>query len=278
MTHPVNIAMRVATALRGIRGLDAVVLGGSYATGSWTTHSDIDIGIYYGATMPINLEDLNRVASQLDDEHRPNLVTALGDWGPWVNAGAWMQVDGHHVDLILRDTMRVIDVVTSCESGKVQAHYQPGHPHAYINVMYMGELAISRMIWDATGVITPLKQRAEHYPDAVQRAILEMFGFEARFSAELAMKSINRNDMYYVMAHVVRSISAMNQVIFAVNRQYCLNEKKAVARANSFDIRPVAYQQRVDTVLRNMAHASSDACDELLQLVDDTVHLTSSDK
>lgn len=268
-----RVTTKVVTALREVVGIDALVLGGSHATGHASAQSDIDIGVYYGGVSDLDLLALNHVAQQLDDTHREHLVTSPGGWGPWVNAGAWMEIDGQHVDLILRDTRRVTQVIAQCESGQVSAHYQPGHPHAYVSVMYMGELAESRVLYDATRLLAPLKVRAEYYPDVLQKALIDLFGFEARFSSNLASKSVSRDDLYYVSAHVIRSISCMNQVIFAVNRRYCLNEKKAVMRAGAFAVCPHNYVIRVQQILSNVGTQSTVACELLAQLVDDALAL-----
>jgi len=45
-----------------------------------------------------------------------------------------------------------------------------------------------------------------------------------------------KNDVYYVTAHIVRAISALNQVLFAIDEEYCLNEKKAVGMIDGFNI------------------------------------------
>jgi hypothetical protein len=45
----------------------------------------------------------------------------------------------------------------------------------------------------------------------------------------------------------------MNQVLFALNEEYLLNEKGAVAVANSFALCPQNYQQRVESVFALLA-------------------------
>lgn len=269
MTHQAIIS-RVTSALHGVVGIDAVVLGGSRATGHDSADSDIDIGIYYGATASLDLDGLNLIANQLDDQHRLNLVTPPGGWGPWVNAGGWLEIDGYHVDLILRDTNRVARIIDESDSGRVQAHYQPGHPHAFVDVMYRGELAECCMLWCTSHLVTNLKSRAEYYPEALQRAMLEVFGFEALFSINLASKTVVRHDQYYLIAHVIRAISCLNQLIFAVNRRYCLNEKKAVTRASGLTVCPYGYASRIDQVLHDAIYSPADACDALQKLVDET--------
>lgn len=268
-----DMIRHVVQSLRAVAGIDAVVLGGSHATGHATAQSDIDIGVYYGAHQPLDVVALNRAVQHLDDDHREDLVAAPGGWGPWVNAGAWMRIQEQPVDIILRETMRVKQVVAACMQGEITSHYQPGHPHAFINVMYMGELHACKVLWDATNVITPLKTSVDIYPDAVQQGIYRAFRFEAQFSIDLAVKSINRQDAYYVTAHLVRAISALNQVIFALNRQYCLNEKQAVPRAGACEKTPHQYQQRVEAALAAVWHDPQRACASLQEVINDVERL-----
>ncbi|HHZ12708.1 MAG TPA: DNA polymerase subunit beta, partial [Clostridiales bacterium] len=117
----------ISRELEGIPGIIGIVLGGSRARGTHHEKSDIDIGIYYDETLDIG--ELNKVAAKLDDEHRENLVTQIGGWGPWVNAGGWLVIQGYNVDFILRDIRRVSQVIDDCLAGKVSTHYQAGHPH-----------------------------------------------------------------------------------------------------------------------------------------------------
>ena len=157
-----TILDKVVSALSGISGIQAVVLGGSRARGTHSSESDIDIGIYYDKDT-LDLMSLNKAAKLVDDEHRDNLVVPPGEWGKWVNGGGWLVIDGYHVDLILRDAERVKNVISECQEGNVSAHYQTGHPHAYMNVMYMGELAVCKMLWDKQGNISALKRVAEQF-------------------------------------------------------------------------------------------------------------------
>ena len=273
MTEHDPVIQALIAAMAAVPGVDAIVLGGSRARGVHTPHSDVDIGIYYGAHAPLATDQLDAVATQYDDAHRTHLVAAPGGWGPWVNGGAWLEVAGMHVDIILRDTQRVYHVIDTCVAGELSSHYQPGHPHAYHNVMYMGELAICQVLWDGTGVVTALKQRALHYPVAMQRAIIATFGFEMRFSCELATKALAREDPYYVLAHVVRSVSCLNQVLFAINKAYCINEKGAVAFIEHLPLRPAYYQDRVAQVCARAGSNPTAACAELATLIAEATRL-----
>jgi len=261
------VIQALIVAMSAVPGVDALVLGGSRARGVHTPHSDVDIGVYYGGRAPLDIAQLNVVVTQYDDNQRVQLVAEPGGWGAWVNGGAWLVVAGLQVDIILRDTQRVHHVIDACETGVLSSHYQPGHPHAYHNVMYMGELAICQLLWDGTGEVTALKRRATQYPVALQRVIIATFGFEMRFSCELATKTIVRGDAYYVLAHVVRSVSCLNQVLFALNQQYCINEKGAVAFIEHLPLRPRHYQQRVTHLCALAGSDPTTACAELATLI-----------
>ena len=271
-----TILDKVISALAGISGIQAVVLGGSRARGTHSPESDIDIGIYYDKAT-LDLVSLNKAAQLVDDEHRENLVVPPGEWGKWVNGGGWLVIDGYHVDFILRDAERVENVIAECQEGDISAHYQTGHPHAYMNVMYMGELAVCKVLWDKEGNISTLKQVAEKYPQKLKRAIIGFFAFEAEFSLMFAESNAEKNDVYYVTAHIVRVISALNQVLFAVNEEYCLNEKKAVGMIDHFNIHPLGYKDKVNSIFAVAGTDGVNACVQLKQLINEVKDILPND-
>lgn len=263
-------------ALTPIPGIKAVVLGGSRARGTHGLDSDIDIGIYYDSTA-LDLQALNVAAQKLDDMHRENIIVAPGEWGKWVNGGGWLIMNGYQVDFILRDEKRVEEVINDCREGIITSHYQTGHPHAYLSVMYMGELAISNILYDRMGDITAMKAIAEQYPPKLKNALIEFFVFEAGFSQELAENNAKKDDIYYVTAHIVRSVSALNQVLFAVNEEYCLNEKKAVGMIERFFICPAKYQTKINTIFTTASTDSHKACIMLKSLIEEVRNLLEDD-
>lgn len=264
-----TILSKIVYILSPVQGVEGLVLGGSRARGTHSSDSDIDIGIYYNSET-LDLIGLQKSAQNLDDKQRDNLVFSPGEWGNWVNGGAWLTVSGYPVDFILRDIQRVDKEIQNCQEGKITAHYQTGHPHAYMNVMYRGEMAICNILWDKTGKIDILKRKAKTYPDSLQRSLIEKFFFEAGFSLSFAMKYIGKKDVYYFCAHIVRSVSALNQVWFAINKEYCLNEKNAVAMINSFSCHPVNYQKRIDNIFMLTGNGGIKTCDILQSLIDET--------
>ncbi|GAB3804071.1 nucleotidyltransferase domain-containing protein [Virgibacillus kimchii] len=245
-----NILNEIIKELNGIPGIVGIVLGGSRARGTHHATSDIDIGIYYDESEGFNVNDVSRVATKLDDEHRENLVTSIGVWGAWINGGGWIIVQGYHVDLIFRDVNRVEQVIDECLLGNVSTHYHTGHPHAYLNVMYMGEVSICKILVDKTNRIARLKSKTIPYPKPLRVAIIGYFMFEASFSLMFAKDNIDKDDISYVTGHCYRTISCLNQVIFSMNEEYCINEKKAVRMIDGFDIKPQGYKKRIDKIIK----------------------------
>ncbi len=268
-----NILKDICRELEDVPGIVGVVLGGSRARDTHHEKSDIDIGIYYDESDGFNTKELSKIAKGLDDEHREDLVTQIGGWGPWVNAGGWLIVKGYHVDFILRDINKVSQVIDECLKGNVSIHYQTGHPHGYLNVMYMGEISVCKILSDPKGKISELKSKTIPYPPKLKDAIVGYFMFEASFSLMHADDNVDNDDPYYVCGHCFRSISCLNQVLFALNEEYCINEKKAVKMIDGFSIKPKDYKKRVDKIITLVSSDKGntrEGVDMLKELVSET--------
>ena len=88
--------------LGAIPGIKAVVLGGSHARGRARPGSDIDLYVYYSEETPFSIESIRELAETVNDTAGP-VVTDFYGWGPWVNGGAWLTVNGQRaLDLRLR--------------------------------------------------------------------------------------------------------------------------------------------------------------------------------
>jgi predicted nucleotidyltransferase len=110
---------QVIDRLLAIEGVVAIALGGSRARGNHTPKSDVDLGLYYQPENPLDLLALNHLASGLDDSHRTNLITPIGEWGKWINGGGWLEIEGIPVDFLYRDVAQVSQVINDCHAGKI---------------------------------------------------------------------------------------------------------------------------------------------------------------
>ncbi|MCC5612380.1 nucleotidyltransferase domain-containing protein [Nostoc sp. CHAB 5834] len=257
----------IVSSLRSIEGITAISLGGSRARGNHTNKSDVDLGIYYNSEKPPDLIALNRLASELDDKGRVNLITAIGEWGKWINGGGWLQVQSVGVDFLYRDLAKVNRVIDNCHAGQITIDYQPGHPHGFVSSIYMGEIAICQVLYDPNGVLEALKVKTKPYPGQLKQATVDTFAWEISFSLVVAKKAIARDDVVYAAGCCFRSVACMNQVLFALNEDYLLNEKGAVAIAAKFTICPTDYQQRVEQAFTLLA-ASSKSITEAIAILE----------
>lgn len=267
-----DLITEIVDRLKSVSGVEAVVLGGSRARGTHTESSDVDLGLYYTPSLPLDLAELTRVAAGLDDEHRPDLVTAPGGWGPWINGGGWLKVGGLPVDFIYRDLDKVERVISDCCAGRIEIAYQPGHPHSFVSSIYLAEAALCQPLWDPRGTLARLKDRVIPYPPRLKQAILDAFWWEVDFSLGIAQKSVSRGDVAYAAGCCFRCVACLLQTLFAVNEQYWMNEKGAVALAADFQYAPSNLRERVEWTFEQLSGAGpsiSEALQTLGELVED---------
>jgi len=262
---------RLVVALSGVPGVEAIALGGSRARGTAVATSDYDVGLYYRANRPIDVAALGQVAAALDDRGAEASVTPIGGWGPWIDGGGWLLVGGVHVDLLYRDLDRVAAAIDEAHAGKVDRFYQPGHPHAFLPTIYMGEAACAQILHDPEGALATLQRRTTPYPAPLARALRERFEWEAEFALANARKSLDRGDVSYLAGCTFRAVACLCQTLFALNGVYLLNEKGAVAAAGGFALAPRDFAARVASVFADLgsgAHAAG--LDRLGELIAET--------
>ena len=262
---------RLVVALSGVPGVEAIALGGSRARGMAIATSDYDIGLYYRADRPIDVAALGKVAAALDDRGAEASATPIGGWGPWIDGGGWLVVGGVHVDLLYRDLDRVGAAIDDAQAGKVERFYQPGHPHAFLPTIYMGEAACARLLHDPAGTLAALQRRTTPYPAALAVALRERFEWEADFALANARKSLDRGDVSYLAGCAFRAIACLCQTLFALNGVYLLNEKGAVAAVDGFALSPTDFAKRVASLFAELGSGNHAAgLDRLHELIADT--------
>jgi len=239
---------RLVRAFGGVPGIRAIVLGGSRARGEATPASDYDIGLYYESDSQIDVGRLAKAAVLLPGAASSS-VTAVGEWGPWINGGAWLTVEGRRVDLLYRDLAKVRAVIDACRAGQVERVYQPGHPHAFVSSICMGEVALCRVLWDPDNLLGPMRRLCDPYPPALAEALIRSFFWEARFALENAGHGRASRDPAYLAGCAFRSVACLCQALFAHNRTYLLNEKGAVAGVERLAAKPADFASRVQRAL-----------------------------
>lgn len=241
----------MARRLTAVPGIRAVALGGSRARGTHRPDSDWDLGLYYRGTPDVAA--LSALASAFQGS--PVEVTGPGGWGPWVNAGGWLKVDGVPVDWILRDLDRVEAVWSDCRLGRYEVGTQPGHPLGFWSPAYPGEVALARVIADPHGELTDLQQQVSDYPEPLRKALADA-AWEAEFSVDSARKSAPSGDRLHVSLCLSRAFGILAQSLHAHHRTWCLNEKGALAAAAALPETPADFAERAGEALAGLDAAA----------------------
>lgn len=158
----------IAQDLSLVHGVRAVALGGSRARGTHRPDSDFDLGLYVDAD--VDRAALAEIASRWSEAE--TAFAPAGGWGPWVDSGAWLTVQGTPVDLILRDVDRVTEQCEKAVRGEFGFHVQPGHPFGFLDVAYAGEVAICVPLSDPTELLSSLAEAVSPYPGPLRRSML----------------------------------------------------------------------------------------------------------
>jgi predicted nucleotidyltransferase len=205
----------LAADLAALPGVVAVALGGSRATGAHRPDSDWDLGLYYrGAFDPDDLRGLGL----------PGHVSAMGEWGPIVNGGAWLTVGDTPVDVLYRD----LDVIErwhdDARQGRFEILAQNGYLAGAPTYLPVGELAIAQPL--AGELPRPT------FPDALAATASERW--TARAALALMFASTH-TDAVARTGMLANAILCAAHARLAARREWVLNEKRLVERAGLHD-------------------------------------------
>jgi predicted nucleotidyltransferase len=272
-----ELVSSLAERLGAIRGVKAVVLGGSHARGRAEPGSDIDLGLLYSEADPFSIDSVRELAEDVHDTGRP-VVTNLYEWGPWVNGGAWLTIGGQRVDFMYRSIEHLERVIADAEAGRYEVHYLQQPPFGFFSATYLGEVAVCIPLFDSDARVELLKRRVANYPEALRRAVVQDYLFMAEFTlTAFAPQVAARADTYGTAACLTRAVNELVLALFALNRRYPLNDKTAVAEVAEFDRAPREFGRRVQQTLGHLGTSPAElgtAVEHITQLVRETMELT----
>ena len=237
----------MAAQLAAVDGIESVVLGGSRARGDHLPGSDYDLGLYYRP--PIDLTALRRLAREIAGPTAE--ITDPGGWGPWVDGGGWLDVDGVRVDWIYRDLDRVQQAWTDAQAGRFSFHRQPGHQLGVPDFAYVGEVALGIVLADPSGEVTALHAAAGSYPEALTAALVDGL-WEPAFELEGASKATARGDTVYVASVIAHAFLLCAHALHGRAGRWLINEKGAIAGAARLAVAPPEFAVRCHDVLGSL--------------------------
>ncbi|MGW3349708.1 nucleotidyltransferase domain-containing protein [Nonomuraea rubra] len=234
----------IADRLIAVPGVVAVALGGSRARGTHRPDSDIDLGLYYRGRLDVAA--LRALAREVTGEDTD--VTEPGGWGPWVDGGGWLTVDGLRVDWIYRDLDRVHRIWRDCRDGRYEIGVQAGHPLGFYSQAYAGEVALCQVLADPSGELAALREEAAKYPPALRKALIAGL-WECDFALMTARYGAAGRDPVYAAGALFRAIGVACQALHAADGAWLINEKGMVAAAGRLPSAPDGFAERAQALL-----------------------------
>jgi predicted nucleotidyltransferase len=211
---PVDALAREVAALPGVV---AVVLGGSRATATHRPDSDWDLGLYYRSSRrSLDPDDVRRLGHE-------GVVSALGEWGPIVNGGAWLTLDGTPVDVLFRDLDTVERWHGQARRGRFRVLSQNGYVVGGPTYLPVGELALCQ----------PLSGALPHprFPERLAATAPERWRGRAAVALMFAQAHAAAGDRVCCIGMLTQAVLCVAHARMAEREEWALNEKGLVHRA-----------------------------------------------
>ncbi len=217
---------KIVSELKSIPGLKGIV---GYGSGDNSTESAI---LLYHIAVGLSNQELEQMARRLDDI-------------------------GVSIHYNLREIDPVVDAIADCLDGKITVKHESGRPFGVVNSSCAAEIHYGRILWEGPDqLVTALKEKIlaqGAYPEKLRQATIAYFMKEATLALENGHSAAMQGDIHYASGSFFQAACSWVQVIHALNRQFLLNEKGGVKRANQLPISPKQYHLRVNQVYRYFA-------------------------
>ncbi len=276
-----HLVERIVAALRREPSVVALALGGSFARGHASAASDIDLVLFYDESNPPTPARLNEAVSRLKPDATP-AFTEMGEWGPWVNGGAWLRFSGQRVDVLYRNLQQCGRVLDDCAEGRWELHWAQQPPYGYFSPTFIEELDICMPLFERAfergSMLADLRARALVYPDALRQRIVQDFLWSIEFNLNaFAPKYAAAGDAYGFAGCASRICFQLVQVMYALNSLWPPPDRVALHRAASLSVMPLNFAERVHRMLAHLgstATVQTDVAEQLHELWEETVRLS----
>ena len=252
---------QLVSQLGRVPGMAAVVLGGSYASGTQREGSDMDIGLYYLAEAPFEIVRIKRLAENF--ALQLPTVTGFYEWGQWVNGGAWLQTEAGKVDFLYRNISQIDQAIDSAFQGIVEHDYGQQPTHGFYSIIYLAETQVCIPLFDPQQQMKRLKRRVKIYPPKLKEMVVKNSLWSVEFTLAHAGSFSRQGDIYNTAGCLVRISANLTQALFALNERYFISDKRLMEVMAQFAILPAGYIQQITSVL---AHPG-ETIDELTRAV-----------
>ena len=243
-----SLLERLVDQLSRVTNVSAIVLGGSYASGTQHEASDMDIGLYYSDASPFSIDDIRHVAQNVAVDGTAT-VTGFYEWGAWVNGGAWIHTPQGKVDFLYRNADQIQRTIAEAQQGISHHDYDQQPTYGFYSVIYLAETQICIPLHDPELLIAQLKRSIEAYPPKLKQKIITDSLWGAEFTLIHARGFAAQGDIYNTVGCLTRVVSNITQALFALNERYFLRDKKVMDMVAKFPNLPSGYIQQTNRIL-----------------------------
>lgn len=237
----------IVADLQNVENIEAVVLGGSYATGNATKKSDIDIGIYYSENAPFDIDSIKQIAEKYAIQ-KPT-VTNFYDWGKWVNGGAWIKTNSGKIDFIYKNIEQLEATIKASKNGVWENDFEQKPPYGFCSITYLAETKNCIILYDKKGIIDSLKEKVETYPEKLKKTIIKESVQSVQFTISHAELFFNENNLFHTIGCLTRAIKSIINILFTINEIYPINEKTDIKTIEMADKHPKNLNLKVNAIL-----------------------------
>jgi predicted nucleotidyltransferase len=248
------IARDIAAEFAELEMIEAVVLGGSLATGRATNQSDIDLYIY--SPTPIPLEARAKMI-----EGRSSRMELDAPF--WETEDYWIEREsGIKAEAIYRGEWPL---------ETLKDMFANNRAHMGFSTSIWHNIATSEILFDRKGWFARLQKIAEiPYPDALANAIIRknfalLRGSLAEHPKQLAI-AVERNDVILVLNILHMVFNSYFDILFALNRALHPGAKRQLAYAKELSLQPEGMTEDIASLVAN--YDSSKVTAKVEQLID----------
>lgn len=241
-------AAEIASRLKAVPNILAVVLGGSWARQTAQPSSDLDIGIYYHENNPPNIEAIRAVARTIAIAKTEPIVSGFYDWGAWVNGGAWIKTEHGNVDFLYRNVVQVRRTIEEAKQGKYYHDFHQQPTFGFTSIIYLAEVHYLVPLFDPDNLTCKLKKSIETYPPRLKQKIVHNSLWSGEFTLIHASTFAKRADSWNTICSLGKIGFYLLQTIYALNETYYFGDKGALQATGTFAVAPADFESHWNTI------------------------------
>jgi predicted nucleotidyltransferase len=241
MTVPQNqeamsVAKAIAEPFSNLPEVQAILLGGSHATGKADETSDIDLYIYTSKEIPVE----TRAAII-----KPRASHAELDNRFWETEDYWLEPDGTKVEIIYRGQWVVEHLKNLLENHQAQMGFSTSIWHSVLT---------SQIIFERDNWFTNLQNKVRvPYSNELAKAIIAknfplLKGSMAAHPKEI-YKALARGDLVGVHHIIEALLVSYFDVLFAINHELNRGGKRLLIYAETLEHQPQNMSEEINEVL-----------------------------